>query len=92
MKLTKNATDLHTIPGYKNGIDCKKLSLSMPYIYSDESERIDFVADAGIVDQIIDWFGNDIRISQSGDNKNQIKVTGVVGPNAMEHWAMQYIN
>lgn len=64
----------------------------MPYMYSDEPEWIDFVADAGIVDQIIDWFGNDIRIAKSSDNENQVKVSVVASPNAMEHWAMQYIN
>ena len=91
MKLTEErATDLQTIPGYKDGIDYKKLSSAMPYMYSDEPERIDFVADAGIVDQIIDWFGNDIRITKSSDNENQVKVSVVASPNAMEHWAMQY--
>jgi hypothetical protein len=35
MKLTEEkATDLQTIPGYKNGIDYKKLSSAMPYMYS----------------------------------------------------------
>lgn len=93
MKLTeKKATDLQTIPGYKNGIDYKKLSSSMPYMFSDEPERIDFIADVGIVDQIIDWFGNDIRITQSSDNENQVKVSVVASLKAMEHWAMQYIN
>lgn len=93
MKLTeKKATDLQTIPGYKNGIDYKKLSSAMPYMFSDEPERIDFIADVGIVDQIIDWFGNDIRIAQNSENENQVKVSVVASPNAMEHWAMQYIN
>lgn len=93
MKLTeKKATDLQTIPGYKNGIDYKKLSSAMPYMFSDEPERIDFIADVGIVDQIIDWFGNDIRITQSSDNENQVKVSVVASLKAMEHWAMQYIN
>ena len=93
MKLTEEkATDLQTIPGYKSGIDYKKLSSSMPYMYSDEPEWIDFVADVGIVDQIIDWFGNDIRIAKSSDNENQVKVSVVASTNAMEHWAMQYIN
>lgn len=93
MKLTeKKATDLQTIPGYKNGIDYKKLSSSMPYMFSDEPERIDFIADVGIVDQIIDWFGNDIRIAQNSENENQVIVSVVASPNAMEHWAMQYIN
>ena len=93
MKLTEGkATDLQMIPGYKNGIDYKKLSSSMPYMFSDEPERIDFVADVGIVDQIIDWFGNDIRIAKISDNENQVIVSVVASPNAMEHWAMQYIN
>lgn len=64
----------------------------MPYMFSDEPERIDFIADVGIVDQIIDWFGNDIRIAESSDNENQVIVSVVASPNAMEHWAMQYIN
>lgn len=93
MKLTEDkATDLQTIPGYKNGIDYKKISSEMPYMYSDEPERIDFVADAIIVDQIIDWFGNDIRIAKSSDNENQVIVSVISSPNAMEHWAMQYAN
>lgn len=93
MKLTEEkATDLQTIPGYKNGIDYKKLSSSMPYMFSDEPERIDFVADVGIVDQIIDWFGNDIRITKNSDDEKKINVSVVASPNAMEHWAMQYIN
>ena len=93
MKLTeKKATDLQTIPGYKNGIDYKKLASARPYMFSDEPERIDFVADAGIVDQIIDWFGNDIKISKNSDDEKKINVSVLVSPNAMEHWAMQYIN
>ena len=93
MKLKEEkATDLQTIPGYKNGIDYKKLSSSMPYMFSDEPERIDFVADVGIVDQIIDWFGNEIRITKNSDDEKKINVSVVASPNAMEHWAMQYIN
>lgn len=93
MKLTEDkATDLQTIPGYKNGIDYKKISSEMPYMYSDEPERIDIMADAIIVDQIIDWFGNDIRIAKSSDNENQVIVSVISSPNAMEHWAMQYAN
>ena len=44
----------------------------MPYMFSDEPERIDFVADAGIVDQIIDWFGNDIRITKTVTMKKDL--------------------
>ena len=93
MKLTeKKATELRTIPGYENGIDYKKLSSAMPYMYSDDPERIDLIADVGIVDQIIDWFGNDILITKNKDNEKKINVSILSSPIAMEHWAMQYIN
>ncbi len=92
MKLTEEkATELQTIPGYKNGIDYKKLSSAMPYMYSDEPERIDFVADAGIVDQIVDWFGNDVRFAKCSD-EGKVEATVTASPNAMVHWAMQYID
>ncbi|MCR5636376.1 MAG: WYL domain-containing protein [Clostridiales bacterium] len=46
------------------------------------------MADESIIDQIIDWFGKDIRIAKHG--KAQLKVMVKVSPMAMEHWAMQY--
>lgn len=93
MRLTEEkATELRTIPGYKNGIDYKKLASSMPYMYSDEPQRIDFTADIRIIDQIIDWFGIDINIAGIPDNGQRVKVSVVASPNATEHWALQYIN
>lgn len=68
----EKATDIHTVPGYQNGID--------------------FIADVNIVDQIIDWFGNNISIMKNSDNENKINVSVVASQNAMEHWAMQYVN
>ena len=41
-----------------------------------------------VTDQVIDWFGKDIRVNKSGDG--QIRVSVKVSPKAMEHWAMQY--
>ena len=43
-----------------------------------------------IIDQIVDWFGTDITITELDDK--QIQVSLKASPNAMEHWAMQYIN
>ncbi len=85
-------TDIHSVPGYENGIDFKQLASAMPYMYSDEPERIDFIADVGIVDQIVDWFGNDIRIAKDKDDEKKVHVSVTASPNAMEHWAMQYAN
>jgi predicted DNA-binding transcriptional regulator YafY len=86
------ATPLRSIPGYKNGIDHKKLTSEMPYLYTDEPEVIEMTADEGIVDQIIDWFGRDIRISKNGMEGGKVKVVLKASPNAMEHWAVQYVN
>ena len=63
----------------------------MPYMYSDTPERINFIADTCIVDQIVDWFGTDIRITKLED-QDKVSVEIKASPNAMEHWAMQYIN
>ena len=61
-------------------------------MYTDKPERIEFIADEWIVDQIVDWFGKDIRMSLVPDNEKKVKVELVASPNAMEHWAMQYLN
>lgn len=87
----KKATPLKNVAGYENGINYKDLSSAMPYMYTDKPERIDLIADAGIIDQIVDWFGDGAKIAKTED-KGKVKVTIKASPNAMEHWAMQYIN
>ena len=70
------------------GINYKELSTSLPYMFSDRPVWTEFTADKDLADQIIDWFGKDIRLDGYGDK--QIKVTVKVSPSAMEHWALQY--
>ena len=89
MSLTEEKlAPVNTIEGYERGIDFKELSTALPYMYTDKPERVEFVADEGVTDQVIDWFGKDIRVNKSGDG--QIRVSVKVSPKAMEHWAMQY--
>ena len=61
-------------------------------MYTDTPERIEFIADEYIVDQIVDWFGRDIRMSKLPDDDKKVKVELIASPNAMEHWALQYLN
>lgn len=92
MKIShKKATPIRSVPGYENGIDYKELSSAMPYMYSDTPEWIKLIADACIVDQIVDWFGTDVRMSTLED-QDKVSAEIKASPNAMEHWAMQYIN
>jgi predicted DNA-binding transcriptional regulator YafY len=88
----KPATPITSVKGYENGIDYKQIASTMPYMYTDTPERIEFIADEYIVDQIIDWFGKDIKMSTLPDNEKKVKVELFASPNAMEHWALQYLN
>ena len=88
--LDEPATDLRSIEGYQNGIDYRRFSSALPYMFSDEPQTIRFIIDGEwMIDQIVDWFGYDFGI----ENKDgKINVTVHASPHAMEYWAMQYIN
>ena len=87
----KKAMPIREVPGYERGIDFRSLSSAMPYMYTDKQEHIDFIADVGIIDQIIDWFGKDVVITKT-DDESKVKVGVKASPTAMEYWALQYIN
>ncbi len=87
----RTATPLRNLPGYEKGIDYKVLSSTMPYMYTDDPEWIEFLADVSVIDQIIDWFGNDVKFVKDAD-ETKVRCILKASPNAMEHWAMQYIN
>ena len=87
----KPAHPIREIPGYESGIDYKKISSTMPYMYTDEPERIEFITEPDIVDQVIDWFGKDITIRKT-DDPDKVIVALWASPCAMEHWATQYLN
>lgn len=88
--LEESATDLRSVEGYKNGIDYKRFSSSLPYMFSDEPVNVTFsVNGEWLIDQIVDWFGYDFKTEQ---NDGKILVTVKASLNAMEYWAMQYLN
>ena len=87
----KRAVPITSINGYEDGVDFKKLASAMPYMYSDTPELIEFIADEYIIDQVVDWFGMEIDMSRLPDNEKKIRVRLTASPNAMEHWALQYL-
>ena len=87
----EKATPISRVPGYEKGINFKDLSSTMPYMYTDKPEQIEFLADVEIIDQIIDWFGNEVKLIKTAD-ETKVLARIKASPNAMEHWAMQYIN
>ena len=93
MELTdKTATKLRSIKGFENGIDYKELATGRPYMYSDKAVNVTFKASREIIDQIVDWFGEQAKISNIRDDENAVKVVIKASPMAMEHWLMQYSN
>ena len=60
----------------------------MPYLYTDEPERVTFVADKFVVDQIFDWFGESVMMREI--DKDSVMVEVKVSPIAMEYWALQF--
>ncbi len=80
------------VKGYEDGIDFKKLASALPYMYTDTPERIVFTADQSIIDQIVDWFGGDIRMTPLPGDGKKVQVSLLASPSAMEHWALQYAN
>lgn len=82
------AAPITTVEGYERGINYKELSTALPYMYTDKPERVEFIAEEGVIDQVVDWFGKDIRIEKHGEKQFNVGVK--VSLMAMEHWALQY--
>ena len=86
--LDSPAVPLRSLPGYENGIDYRRLSSALPYMFGDEPVPVTFLADGEVIDQVVDWFGLDSEIREAP--KGRYRVTVRVSPRAMEYWAMQY--
>lgn len=87
----KPAKPIREVPGYEYGIDFKKISSAMPYLFTDTPVRVQMIVDINMVDQVLDWFGKDIIINKTQDEQ-KVRVSLMSSPTAMEHWALQYVN
>ena len=85
----RDAVPIREVEGFEDGINYKNLTTAMPYMFSDTPETIEMLAVDWIVDQVIDWFGKDIKIEKS-DKGGIFKITLKSSPTAMLFWAMQY--
>ena len=59
-------------------------------MFSDEPQSVTFSIDGEwMLDQIVDWFGFNFKTERKD---GQILITVNVSLDAMEYWAMQYLN
>ena len=84
----KPLTNIRSVAGYESGIDYKKISSGLPYMFADKLEYIEMMVDENVLDQVIDWFGKDVKIEEVG---GRYKVSLLASPTAMEYWALQYV-
>ncbi len=83
-------TPIRSLPGYENGIDYRQMSSALPYMFSDKPEMVEFITDFRMIDQVVDWFGKEeVKIEKA---EGMYKVSVRVSLQAMEYWAMQYLN
>lgn len=59
------------------------------YMYSGETETVRFLADKSILNDVLDWFGTEIKIEPYRKTR-KLTITVQVNPTAMRHWALQY--
>ena len=85
----RTAVPIREVEGFEDGINYKNLTTAMPYMFSDTPETIEMLAVDWILDQVIDWFGKDIKIDKT-ETETLYKITLKSSPTAMLFWAMQY--
>ena len=89
--LEESITPLSRVKGYENGIDYKTIQTGMPYLFNDSRLRTVFRVSKNYIDQVIDWFGTDIKITECRDDKDKAEVSIIVSQTAMKYWALQYL-
>lgn len=86
--LTTPVKDKKLVKGLENGLDLPRHIAKHLYMFSGQSVRVRFLADKIILNDLVDWFGEDARFVEKGD---KIEVTATVNEKAMFLWALQYL-
>ena len=84
------ATPITKMTDYKKGFDYKKNIPTLPYMFVNDITFVKFLADAIVVDDVVDYFGKEAKIKEAPEGK--IEVTVHTSTRAMEYWGMQYLN
>ena len=70
------------------GLNLPKHMAEHLYMFAGESIRAEFKAKNYIIDQVIDWFGMDAKITSLNDEECRVEVK--VNKEAFFYWALQY--
>ena len=81
------AVPIRKVKGFEGGVNYRDIS-TLPYMYAEKPERVTFRTTAGLMDQIVDWFGKDVTVRKCEDDKIEVSIHAA--PTAMLYWALQY--
>ena len=90
--LDEKRIPLKEVPEYDDSYNFIEIANNLPYMFGDNPELVTFTADADIVDQIMDWFGEGAIIATDRSDDTKISVAVRTSPMAMEYWAKQYLD
>ena len=82
------ARPLKTVQGLEHGLNLPKHMAEHLYMFSGGSEQVTFRMKKHILNDVIDWFGTDVRFSDEDDDAVTARVE--VNLRAMKLWAIQY--
>ena len=77
------------IRDFKDGFNLPRHMAEHIYMFSGESVPVKFLTDEGMMNEIVDWLGKDLRIRKTGI-EGQIEVRVNCNEEAMFYWALQY--
>ncbi len=76
------------VRGLENGLDLPKHMAEHIYMFSGDSIKVSFRAKRYLVNDVIDWFGKDVKFTDITEDEMSVSVQ--VNEEAMKLWAMQY--
>ena len=86
--LTTPAKDRKEVAGLEQGLNLPRHMAEHIYMFSGESIPVTFRAQRMILNDVMDWFGRDLRLFHEQEDTVDIAVT--INREAMLCWAMQY--
>lgn len=86
--LNTPAKSLREIKGFENGLTLSKYLTEHPNMWSGTAEHVSFRCPTYLMNDIIDWFGKNVKISKSDNDLIIVRLNA--SKDAMLHWAIQY--
>ncbi len=86
--LDAKAKPMKQIPELKDGLNLPKHMAEHMYMFSGESIPVKLETTEDMMQELVDWFGNDFRVEKISDGRIRARI--ICNAKAMRFWALQY--